>query len=105
MSRMTKFLKQDCTLEQLERDSAGKPVLNRFGEFSYLQSATIKCRRERTTQDVQTSNGSIIKSVTRYFTDQHVLISPDDKLDGHVVLEVAEYINQLGRVEGYESYV
>ena len=105
MSRMTKFLKQICTYTPAQRDEHGKVVLNKFGEVQYGESQQLKCRREKTMRDVQTGNGAIIKSSTRYYTDELVQISADDLIDGKTVLEVEEYINQVGTTEGYESYV
>lgn len=104
MSRMTKFLKQVCLLETASRNPDGSVVLNKFGEIVYpIVPVSTSCRREKATRDVQTSNGAILKSVARYFTD--VLVQPDDRLDGHVVIEVEEYTNQLGKTEGCVSYV
>lgn len=105
MSRITKFLKQTCVYTPAQRDEFGKVLLNKFGEVQYGTAQTIKCRREKTMKDVQTSNGSIIKASTRYYTDELVPISADDLIDGRAVLEVEEYTNQLGKTEGYESYV
>ena len=105
MSRMTKYLKQKCTYEKLKRDEDGKVLLDKFGEPQYESPKVIKCRRETTIQDVQTNTGAILKSTTRYFTDDKHSIQANDKLDGNTVLKVQEYTNQFGIAEGYESYV
>lgn len=105
MSRMTKFLKQTCQHEKAQRDVNGQVVLNRYGDVQYEPPVTIKCRRERIIRDVQTSTGAILRSSTRYFTDETAPIEPDDRLDGQVILQVEEYTNQLGLTEGFESYV
>ena len=97
MSRMSKFLKQTCILEKALKDSSGCAKLDKFGEVLYAAPQTIKCRRERIVKDVQSS--------TRYFTDDSIVIEADDRLDGKVIVEVAEYINAKGEPEGYESYV
>ena len=104
MSRMTKFLKQTCVFEAAVRDSSGKPILDKFGEPSYAAPITIKCRREKSTKDVLTTTGSVKRSDTGFYTDESHEIQTDDKLDGRVVLVVAEYPNEAGRVEGYESH-
>lgn len=104
MSRMTKFLKQSCTFEEAQRNAKGQPVLNKYGERTYRSAKTLKCRRERTTKDVLTANGSIVRSGTIYYTDETQLIRTDDRLDGNVVTAVAEYTNERGLVEGYKSY-
>ena len=105
MSRISKYLKQYCTYEKLKRDENGKVLLDKFGEPHYENPISIKCRRETTFQDVQTSTGAIVKSSTRYFTDDKQSIQIDDKLDGKAVLKTQEYINQFGKSEGCESYV
>lgn len=105
MSRMTKFLKQTCQLERAVRKADGSVVLDKFGEVQYSAPVTLKCRRERVVKDVQTNTGAILRSATRYFTDEKQTIQADDRLDGRVVLEVEEYTNQLGLTEGFESYV
>ena len=96
MSRMTKFLKQTCIFEAVVRDKSGKPTMNKYGELAYEFPVTLKCRRERATKDVLTSNGAVIRSETIYYTDENQLIRTDDKLDGNVVVAVS--------VEGYESH-
>lgn len=105
MSRMSKFLKQTCTLEKALKDSSGVAKLDKFGEVLYAAPQTIKCRRERIVKDVQTNTGAILRSSTRYFTDDSIVIEADDRLDGKVIVEVAEYINAKGEPEGYEGYV
>ena len=103
MSRMTKFLKQTCTFEAAVRDASGEIALNRYGEAEYEAPITLTCRRERTTKDVLTANGSVVRSASIYYTDESQVIRPDDKIDGRVVLGVEEYTNELGLTEGFES--
>lgn len=105
MSRLTKFLRQSCVWEPAVRDAQGVVQLDDFGEVLYEPARPLRCRREKTIKDVQTNTGAILRSSTRYFTDETAEINADDRLDGHAVLVVEEYTNQLGRTEGYESYV
>ena len=105
MSRMSKHLKQKCTYEQMKLSKDGEPLLDKYGDPLYESSIIVKCRRETTIQDVQTSTGAILKSTTRYFTDDKQTIHAGDKLDGKTVIKVQEYINQFGSAEGFESYV
>ena len=102
MSRMTKFLKQQCSFESAVRDIHGKTVLNKYGEISYEPPVILKCRRELTTKDVLTSNGSVLKSASVYYLDNAHVIRPDDRIDGKVVLSVTEYTNESGLSEGFE---
>lgn len=104
MSRLTKYLKQQCTYEKQKRDANGKVLLDKYGEPSYEAPITIKCRRETYIQDVLTNSGAILKSSTRYYTDEKHSIQANDKLDGKPVLKVQEYVNQFGKAEGFESY-
>lgn len=105
MSRMTKFLKQKCQVEAYQVTEDGNPEQNRFGEIQYQEPVTLKCRREKMVKDVQTANGSLIRSTTRYFLDEKVEVKADYRIDGHVVLTVEEYTNEHGLCEGYEVYV
>ena len=105
MSRVTKYLRQKCTYEKAQRDAQNQVVHDKYGEPQYEAPVVIKCRREQFVQDVQTATGSILKSSTRYITDGLHNIQTADKLDGMYVLKVQEYVNQFGKVEGYESYV
>lgn len=105
MSIMTKFLKQRCTYEQCKRKADGSVKLNMYGEPEYEAPVQIKCRREETVQDVQTNTGAILQSSTRYFVDNKFDIHAEDKFDGKPVLKLVEYINPLGKVEGFECYV
>ena len=103
MSRITKFLKQACTFEAAIRNASGEIALNKYGEVAYEKPVVLKCRRERTTKDVLTANGSVVRSASIYYTDESQVIRPDDKIDGRVVLSVEEYTNELGRTEGFKS--
>ena len=103
MSRMTKFLKQKCAFEAAVRNASGEIALNKYGEAEYEAPVTLRCRRERTTKDVLTANGSVVRSASIYYTDESQVIRPDDKIDGRVVLSVKEYTNELGLTEGFES--
>lgn len=105
MSRMTKFLRQTCWLHKCLRDEKGNPKLNEFGEIQYDVGRLVRCRHEVSVRDVQTSNGSIIRSTSVYYVDEIIAVDADDMIDGKVVVSVSQYVNALGRVEGYEVYV
>lgn len=104
MSRMTKFLRQQCLLEKyIEED--GHPQLNDFAEIQYAAPIEVKCRCEASHKDVQTTNGSIIRSTAVYYFDESHPIKADYRVDGRVVVSVIGYTNGLGLTEGYEVYV
>ena len=105
MSRMTKFLRQVCSLEKLIEEEEGQPKLNDFGEFQYEAPLKLKCRHEIQCKDVQTANGSIMRSTSVYYLDAAHKIRVDYRIDGKVVLNVREYVNALGICEGYEVHV
>lgn len=105
MSRMTKFLRQKCLVQPYRVDKAGNPALNDFGELQYEPAKSRSCRHEVVFKDIQTANGQIIKSQSRYFLDESLEIKVNYKIDGNIVIEVSTYINGLGQCEGYEVYV
>ena len=104
MSNMTKFLKQTCSFESAQRNG-GLVVLNEYGDIQYNSPITLLCRRESFVRDMQTANGAILQTETRYFLDEAQVIKADDRIDGHVVRSVEEYIDQFGACVGYEAYV
>lgn len=105
MSRMTKFLRQECLVQPYEVDAKGQPVLNDYGELQYGPAKSCKCRHEVAFQDIQTANGRLVRSTSRYFLDDSMEIKVDYKVDSKEVLSVSTYVNSLGQREGYEVYV
>ena len=105
MSRMSKFLRQSCTVQPYQLDDKNEPKYNQFGELLYEPPTLCKCRHEISYQDVQVANGSIVKSSSRYFLDESLEIKADYLIDGRAVLSVSSFVNQFGKVEGYEVYV
>lgn len=105
MSRMTKFLRQTCQVERYKLDENGNPEKNRFGEIIYQPPITCKCRHEILIKDIQTENGGLIRANSRYFLDESIELRADYRIDGRVILSVESYINEVGKLEGYEVYV
>ena len=105
MSRMTKFLRQKCQVQPYQLGEDGKPALNDFGEIQYKDPIECKCRHEISYQDVQTSNGQIVKSTSRYFLDDKLELKADYLIDGLAILVLKTYTNAQGLTEGYEVYV
>ena len=105
MSRMTKFLRQQCLVQPYLLDDAKQPKLNDFGEIQYGDPILCSCRHEIVFRDIQTANGSIVRSRSRYFLDESVSLAADYKIDGNPILAIESYINGLGKCEGYEVYV
>lgn len=105
MSRMTKFLKQTCRVEIYKVTEDGNVEQNRFGEIMYEAPIEVKCRHEHSTKTFQVANGSLVRSISRYFLDEKLEIKPNYRIDGHVVISVEEYVNERGNCEGFEVYV
>lgn len=104
MSRMTKFLKQRCVLEKPLMEG-GQFKRDDFGAVQYGPPVELRCRKELTTKDIQTANGSISRATAVYYLDEQQPVEPEYRLDGRVVLSVSSYANGLGNIEGYEVYV
>lgn len=104
MSRMTKFLKQHCSLEKFQSVD-GAPKLDSFGNVIYEPPIRVRCRHEQSCKTLQTANGSIVRATSVYYVDESHEILPEYRIDGHVVISAVSYVNGLGKVEGYEVYV
>lgn len=105
MARIDKYLRQYCVIQRAKRTANGEVQLNGFGEVEYTSPIQVKCRREKSVKDVYTSNGSIVKSTTRYFFNPNVDLNIDDKIDDKLVQTVSEYVSGSGKVEGIECNV
>lgn len=105
MSRITKYLRQDCLVQPYKVNAQGNPETNDFGEIQYQDPVKCKCRNEISYKDVQTSNGQIVKSTSRYYLDEKQELKADYLIDGRAILAISTYVDQKGGIEGYEVYV
>lgn len=106
MSRMSKYLKQTCSVTPFVlNELTGKPQLNKFGEIEYDEPVTRPCRHEIVIKDIETANGQLITSTSRYFLDESYPLKAEYLLDGEPIVSIETYINEMGRIEGYEAYV
>lgn len=105
MGRMTKYLRQQCSLQHVKVSEDGTPVMNTYGEYEYEEPVLVRCRVEPYHRITAATGGRFVNTSSRYFFDESVEIRPEDLLDGHVVLQVSQYCGSSGRVEGYEVYV
>lgn len=101
MSRMTKYLKQTCTVKNVLIDADGEPLVDIYGEPSYSVPAVYKCRRERSFKDVLTVSGVMKKSSITYYLDETCNINIGDLIDDRAVVDFQEYTNEHGQTEGY----
>ena len=105
MARISKYLRQYCTVQKAKKTASGTVQLNGFGEVEYASPIRVKCRCEQSAKDVLTSNGSVVKSTARYFFEPSVNLSVDDRIDGKPIQTMSEYVSRVGKVEGLECYV
>lgn len=88
-----------------KRDKQGNILLDKFSEPTYGVAKVLKCRKARGTRSVATSTGFILQNTTVYITAISSPVNVDDRIDDNVVVAVEEYVDALGRVIGYKSYV
>lgn len=105
MSRMTKFLRQACTVSKVKRDSSGVATIDRYGSPQYDRPISIRCRMEPSEELVQDSNGAMIRSTATYYLDDAMEVSIGDLIDGKPVIKVEAYVNAYGIAIGREVYV
>lgn len=101
MSRMTKYLKQTCVVQNMVLDDQGEPVVDLYGEPTYSSPKNYLCRRERSFKDVLTVSGVMKKSSITYYLDEMCNIQIGDLIDGRAVVDFQEYTNEHGNTEGY----
>lgn len=105
MSIMTKYLKQKCQYEALVLNEDGEPRLDQYGIPEFEAAVSVRCRRERSEKEVETTDGRIVRSTTVYYIDESITLHSGDKIDGKSVLQIAEYTGSLGKCEGWLAYV
>lgn len=105
MSSMTKYLHQQAKVAVMRVDEHAKPILNSYGEPSYLPEVEVKCRRERRLKDVLSQTGSTVRSETTYYFDESISIRVGDLVDGKPIIDFEEYVNGRGKTVGYEVVV
>ena len=105
MSRMTKFLRQSCSVARAVRDSQGNALVDRYGLPQYGAPSTYKCRKETSEEIIQVDNGRMVRSTAVYYFDDSVAVSIGDTIDGKPVLKVDDYVNAYGIRIGGEVYV
>lgn len=105
MSRMSVYLRQTATYEAVKYDSDGNPVLDEYGKPEYEAPVTVKCRKEKYHTKAATGYGQFINYSSTYYLDERIKPKIDDKLDGHLIQDVHEYVDGIGVLVGYEVTV
>lgn len=105
MSRMTKFLKQKAVLQLVKRDELGNPEIDIYGDISYEDAVTVRCRKRRNFKEVLSAGGVIIRSAITYTLDDSYEITVGDLLDGKPIIDYYEYVNENGIREGFKAVV
>lgn len=62
-----------------------KAPINLFGDFTYTEAETIKCRKEPHVEEIRDEQGNIHMSKHIFYTRSKVDV--DDKLDGELVVQ------------------
>lgn len=105
LSRLTKYLKQSSTLEKVSTTPDGQPVMDAYGNYTYESPIMVPCRKESAMVSASTAYGKFVNHQSVYYFDETVSIHVNDKLDGHVVLQVYPYTGGEGELVGLEVHV
>lgn len=105
MSRVTKFLHQQCTFERAKRTADGEIQVDMYGVPQYDKPATLKCRKEFVTKQVLTGTGVALGSESLYTLDTTAQVRVNDLLDGETIKSITSLTNLYGVCEGYECHV
>ena len=102
MGKMTKYLKQTAVIENVVLDSKGKAKLDAYGQPEFGTPITVKCRKEPYRARASTGYGQFVNLTTTYYFDESVTIRSGDKVDGHAVQSIVDYVDGLGQLVGYQ---
>lgn len=105
MSRMSAYLRQTAQYEAVKYDAEGNPVLDEYGKPTYETAVTVKCRKEKYCVKAATGYGQFLNYSSTYYLDEKIKPRVDDKLDGHLIQDVNEYVDGIGTLVGYEVIV
>lgn len=105
MSRLTKFLRQTCSVEKLKVNEDGSAVFDKYGNPEYEEAVTTRCRMEPSSELVQDSTGHMVRSTATYYVDNSVTLSVGDRINGKPIIKVDAYVVACGATIGWEAYV
>lgn len=105
MSALTRYLKQKATIESFISDKDGTPVLDAYGQPTFKRGTVHRCRREHKSSVNTTGYGQFDNVHSTYYFDESVTVRVGDRVDGHLVQDVYEYVNGDGVIIGYEVIV
>lgn len=101
MGKMTKYLKQTALIENVILGDGGKPQLDAYGQPAHATPVVVKCRKEPYRVRATTGYGQFVNFTTTYYFDESVTIRSGDKVDGHEVQVIEDYVDGLGNLVGY----
>lgn len=102
MGKMTKYLRQTAVIENPILDSDGKPKLDAYGRPMFGTPTMVKCRKEPYRARASTGYGHFVNVTTTYYFDDLTAIFAGARVDGHEVQNIADYIDGLGNLVGYQ---
>ena len=101
MGRMTKFLHQIALVENHLTNEDGSSKLDVYGQPMYAEAKQVKCRKEVHRTKASTSSGQFVNLSTVYYFDETVKVLSGDRIDGHYIQSIEEYVDGVGNLVGY----
>lgn len=95
-TRLARYLNQTAQLER-----RGEP--DAFGSTTKSLPVSIRVRREMSRKLVRNAFGDVVASDTTIYCIDAV--SPQDVIDGREVISVADWVDKMGHICGYEVYL
>ena len=102
MGRMTKYLKQTAVVEHVLYKPDGKPELDVYGHPAFGEPVTVRCRKEPYRVRTSTGYGQYVDYTNTYYFDESVKIQSGDRVDGHEVQSIADYVDGMGQIIGVQ---
>lgn len=94
---LSKYLNQEANLEVRSNDK------NVYGEYTYDVAVPIAVRRQDVVKEIKTATDEKVISTSTYYTTTKTKVG--DKVDGHEILLVAEWVDFGGQVVGYKVMI
>lgn len=76
---------------------------DRYGHMTYAMAMPVKARVEHDTRLLTNMNGDTVTANSRIWTVEQV--NPNDRINGHIVINSSAMVNRMGKTIGWESYI